>query len=455
MREAMHPKYIKACRICGSRNLVEIVDLGDQHLQGSFLKEGTIAPPRRKLPTRLVRCDVEAGDGACGLVQLAHTFPPSILYANYWYRSGTNRTMRDHLRELVRSAMDMIGKVDRPLTVLDIGCNDGTLLSYYPENTSLFGVDPSDIAREIDIPMTLINGLFPSEQARNAMRGIEFDIVTSIAMFYDLEEPLDFACNVASVLGRDGLWIVEMSYLPLMLLQNSFDTICHEHIEYYSLAVLEHIFSEAGLRVCRAEVNDINGGSIRCFVCHKDVATFDSPDHEQFLRRLRLLEFDMALDTNQPYVAFRNRIAELRDETRILLKSLRQQGRTIHIYGASTKGNVLLQYYGIDHTIIDAAADRNPHKVGGKTLGTEIPIISEEESRRIGPDYYLVLPWHFKEEFVRREYETIRRGATLIFPLPSIQFVSTDNVDTVLEELEQSPDTIEECMFDLVTRCLQ
>jgi hypothetical protein len=243
-----------------------------------------------------------------------------------------------------------------------------------------------------------------------------------------------------------------MSYLPLMLLHNSFDTICHEHIEYYSLAVLEHLLAHAGLRVCRAEVNDINGGSIRCFVCHEDVNKFDSPDYENFLRRLRLMEFEMALDTDRPYAAFRGRIAELRDDMRALLKGLRHQGQAIHIYGASTKGNVLLQYYGIDNTFVQAAADRNPHKVGGKTLGTNIPVISEEESRLMGPKYYLVLPWHFKAEFIRREYELIRKGVTFIFPLPWIEFVGPDNVDAVIQDLEHAPNSIEQRMFDLVMK---
>ena len=446
----MYPRHIKACRICGSSKLVDVVDLGNQHLQGSFVKQGVIEPPRRKFPTRLVRCDAEAGNGACGLVQLAQTFPPSILYTNYWYRSGTNDTMRDHLSGVVKSALAMIGTPGKPFKVLDIGCNDGTLLSYYPEGTELFGVDPSDIALGIELPLTLVNDTFPSDQTSKAFQGVKFDIITAIAMFYDLEDPVDFARHVASVLDKDGLWIIEMSYLPLMLLQNSFDTICHEHIEYYSLAVLEHLLDAAGLRVFRAEVNDINGGSIRCFVCHKDVNKFDSPENRRFLRRLHLMEFEMALDTEEPYAAFRTRISELRTKTRELLNQLRRQGEVIHLYGASTKGNVLLQYYRIDNTMIQAAAERNPHKVGARTLGTEIPIISEEESRRIGPKYYLVLPWHFKREFIQREYELIRQGVTFVFPLPQIELVSADNVDKVLQELDQAPLSIEERMFETV-----
>ncbi|HMK36404.1 MAG TPA: class I SAM-dependent methyltransferase [Desulfomonilaceae bacterium] len=447
----MYPKYLKACRICGSHSLAEIIDLGDQYLQGSFVKEGVIEPPRRKLPTRLVRCDVEAG-GGCGLVQLAHTFPPAVLYTNYWYRSGTNQTMRDHLRGVVESALDVVGRSGTSLTVVDIGCNDGTLLSYYPDGTRLYGVDPSDIAQGIDLPITLVNAMFPSEETKKKFQGLEFDVVTSIAIFYDLEEPTDFARHVASLLSKNGVWIIELSYLPLMLLNNSFDTICHEHIEYYSLAVLEYLLAEAGLRVFRAEINDINGGSIRCFVCHKDINKFDTPEHDLALRRLRLMEFDMALDAEKPYAAFRQRVAELRDESKALLKSLKHQGQTIHVYGASTKGNVLLQYYEIDNTLIEAAADRNLDKVGAKTLGSNIPIISEEESRRMGPKFYLVLPWHFQREFLRREYDMIRNGVTFIFPLPKITFVNRDNVDKILQEIEEAPDSIQQRMFELVMK---
>jgi hypothetical protein len=362
--------------------------------------------------------------------------------------------MRNHLQGVVKSALDMIGKPNRLLTVLDIGCNDGTLLSCYPHGTKLFGVDPSDIAQEIDLPLTLVNAMFPSEQTREEFQGLAFDVITAIAMFYDLDDPTDFARHVASVLHKDGLWIVEMSYLPLMLLNNSFDTICHEHIEYYSLAALEYLLAKADLRVFRAEINDINGGSIRCFVCNKSVKRFDRPDYEHFLRRLRLMEFEMALDTEEPYAAFKGRIAQLRDDMRALLKGLRYQGHVIHVYGASTKGNVLLQYYGIDNTIVEAAAERNPHKVGGKTLGTNIPIISEEESRCMGPKYYLVLPWHFKREFILREYEMIKKGVTFIFPLPLIEFVNADNVDKVIQEMDGVKLTMEQRMFELVKRPL-
>ena len=429
----MHPKYIKSCRVCGSSDLIDIVDLGDQYLQGSFVIEGAIDPPRRKLPTRLVRCDVTANDNACGLVQLAHTFPPAVLYSNYWYRSGTNKTMQNHLSEIASSAQALCKS--SPSSVLDIGCNDGTLLKSYPEGTELCGVDPSDIARSIDVPVNLVNTVFPSQQALEKFKDKEFDIITSIAMYYDLEDPIGFAEGVKKLLANDGIWVVEMSYLPLMLVQNSFDTICHEHLEYYSLAVLEYIFKAAGLRCFKAELNDINGGSIRCYVCHDGASSPGEPEDEDFLQFLRLREFDMALDTESPYEAFRERIVEIKDEAMALLRGLKHQGKKIHIYGASTKGNVLLQWYGIDSSIVDAAAERNKFKVGGKTLGTEIPMISEEDSRAEKPDAYLVLPWHFKPEFLQREEELIKAGTMFIFPLPVLEVVTHENIDAKLQEL--------------------
>jgi NDP-4-keto-2,6-dideoxyhexose 3-C-methyltransferase len=337
--------------------------------------------------------------------------------------------------------LDLSG-ISRPLRVLDIGCNDGTLLKAYPEGTERYGVDPSDIALEAADQFTLVNTTFPSRLAERTFAGLKFDVVTAIAMFYDLEDPVAFARAIADLLHENGVWIIETAYLPLILLQNAFDTICHEHIEYYHLAALERIFAAAGLRVVAADVNEINGGTIRCYVRHDGAEGFGDPGSEDMLRRLRLWEFEMALDTDAPFTAFRNRLNVLRDETRARLWSYRHQGKRIHIYGASTKGNVLLQWYGFDSSLIEAAAERNPHKVGGRTLGTDIPIISEEESRASRPGCYLVLPWHFQREFLRREYDTIKSGAVFLFPLPRVTVVTADTVDAVLAELDRVGDSV-------------
>ena len=384
-------------------------------------------PPLRKLPTQLVRCDVTKDENGCGLLQLAHTFPTEILYSNYWYRSGTNATMRNHLKGIVESCMSIV-KTDKPV-VVDIGCNDGTLLANYPAGAVRYGVDPSDIARGIGGDVKLVNTPFPSERAMTEIPNGGVDIVTSIAMFYDLESPCEFAQAIAKLLKPNGIWVLEMSYLPLMLIQNSFDTICHEHLEYYSLAVLEFIAKSAGMRIFKSEINDINGGSIRCYVCHGADNTLGTPDDHAFMQRLRAIEFEMELDTDAPYLAFQQRAEAVRDTLQHMLVDLRVKGKQVHIYGASTKGNVLLQWCGINRSIVSCAADRNPEKFGAMTLGTEIPIVSEEESRAAKPDYYLVLPWHFKKEFLERERETVMNGTSLLFPLPEIEVVSAENFD--------------------------
>jgi hypothetical protein len=247
--------------------------------------------------------------------------------------------------------------------------------------------------------------------------------VTSIAMFYDLEDPVAFAQSIERYLAAEGIWIVEMSYMPKMLEMNSYDTICHEHLEYYSLAVLEQIMERANLRVVRVEENDINGGSIRCYVAKKDSFKHNNPAWRAEIAAMRQKEFDLELDTDKPYQHFQDRINVHREKLLGLLKKLKSDGKKIHIYGASTKGNTILQWCGIDHRIVDYAADRNPDKFGARTLGTEIPIISEDESRGMKPDYYLVLPWHFEAAFVKRESKLLDEGVGMIFPLPEIRIV--------------------------------
>jgi hypothetical protein len=436
----MHIRHKQHCRVCGNPHLKPVIDLKEQYLQGSFIKDGAQTPPRRKIPTQLVRCDVERNESACGLLQLKHTIPPEILYANYWYRSATNRTMRDHLRAIVESALSIMQPIHK--RVLDIGCNDGTLLKFYTDDYERWGIDPSDIARTIEPPIRLISTIFPSSEARVLLSDLRFDIITSIAMFYDLEDPVGFARAIHDLLDDSGIWIVEMSYMPLMLITNSFDTICHEHLEYYSLSVLQRIMEMAGLRLFKVSTNSINGGSIRCFACKNNYFGYDTAQTRKTIRRLQVTEFEMQLDADAPYFEFQQRIERLREDMNKLLSRIKTEGKSIHIYGASTKGNVLLQWYNIDCFKIEYAADRNIHKDGARTLGTDIKILSEEKSRAMRPDYYLVLPWHFKGEFLEREREAIKAGSTMIFPLPEIHIVNAENLDEQIRSAQESHDNL-------------
>ncbi len=419
----MHLIYRKTCRICGSTALTKVIDLGEQYLQGSFIKPGKEMPASRTIPTELVRCDPTVDEQACGLLQMACSVPPIILYSSYWYRSGMNQTIRDHLKGIADRAIDFIGQEKTKARVLDIGCNDGTLLQNYPEGYIKFGVDPSDIAQEISGDITVVQDVFPSTELTKLVHNGRFDIITSIAMFYDLEDPVSFAKELKALLSEQGIWIFEMSYMPAMLEMNSYDTICHEHLEYYSFAVVESLLKRCGLKVLRVEFNEMNGGSIRYYATHESNFAFKNRDDHRTVRQVRQREFELALDTDKPYKSFQGRIDRHKVELTSLLKNLKRQGKKIHLYGASTKGNTILQWCGIDSTIIDCAADRNPEKDGAKTIGTEIPIVSEEKSRAMRPDYYLVLPWYFRKEFLEREKALLDSGVGFIFPLPTIEIV--------------------------------
>jgi len=417
----MHLIHRKTCRVCGSSALTKVISLGEQYLQGSFVKPGKEIPPTRKILTSLLRCDPVRDENACGLLQMEHSVPPEILYSAYWYRSGTNDTMRKHLKGITEEAISLLS--EKKCSALDIGCNDGTLLKFYPDNFEKYGVDPSDVAQEIQGNITVLQDIFPSEELLEKLHGKKLDIITSIAMFYDLENPIEFTRGIKRVLSPKGIWIFEMSYMPTMLKMNSYDTICHEHLEYYSLAVIEYILKKADMKIFNATLNDINGGSIRCFATHANNFSYKKDEFVQNLKALHQEEFDLELDTDKPYNHFQERINIHKEELNALLKKLKKEGKRIHVYGASTKGNTILQWCGIDNRIIDVAAERNPDKYGAFTLGTDIPIVSEADSRAMNPDYYMVLPWHFKEEFLKREQEMLKKGVGLIFPLPTIDII--------------------------------
>jgi len=424
---------IERCRVCGSTALEPVLDLGEQFLQGAFEIPGHPVPSRERFPLELVRC---AGRDSCGLVQMRHSVPPEILYASYWYRSGTNATMRRHLSGIAESVAALMG--GEQLAVLDIGCNDGSLLHAYPDNFAKFGVDPSNIAASLGPPLQVVNTVFPSEQTREAFSGIEFDGVTSIAMFYDLEDPVGFARSVAEVLAPDGVWVLEVAYLPLMLRFKAFDAVCHEHLEYYSLEVLCRIADMAGLRCFKVDANEINGGTIRLYLAKKGSTRPVLDEDAAVIADLLARESALKLNSDIPFAAFRRRIDEAKSSLMAFIETQRKAGKTFHVYGASTKGNVLLQWYGLDKDVIECAADRNPEKFGARTLGTEIPIVSEEESRTAKPDFYLVLPWHFKREFLERERAILEAGTAMIFPLPEMTVITADTVDAELAAFERT-----------------
>jgi NDP-4-keto-2,6-dideoxyhexose 3-C-methyltransferase len=410
-------KKIQKCRLCGNTELIPVVDLGEQYLTGVFPRENA-ASTLTKGPLRLVKCHGE--DNVCGLLQLEHSYDLDEMYGeNYGYRSGLNANMVRHLYEKVARIRSMATLLPGDL-VVDIGSNDGTTLGAYPSDLLLVGVDPTGAKfRSYYAPhVNLIPDFFSANLLRDKFPGCKAKVVTSFSMFYDLENPLGFAQEVASVLDSDGIWVFEQSYMPLMLERNSYDTICHEHLEYYGLKQIVWLAERAGLKIVDVELNDVNGGSFSVVAAHR---TSKYDDSHGRVARMLTDEEAAGLSCLAPYHAFFDRIKQSRLSLREFVAKANQTGQRICGLGASTKGNVILQYCGFNANDIDVIADVNPDKFGALTPGTWIPIEDEAKVLTSSPDYLLVLPWHFRDFFI---HNPAFAGRQLVFPVPRLEIVT-------------------------------
>jgi len=407
-------KEINKCRISGSYNLLNVLSLGNQFLTGVFPKseDGRITSG----PVDLVWCPDS------GLLQMKQSYCPEEMYGNnYGYRSGLNSSMVNHLQKKIKKLENLVKPTDQEL-VIDIGSNDATSLKAYSGKYMKVGIDPTakKFKEYYTDDLILISDFFTAEKFENIFPKKKAKIITSIAMFYDLEDPVSFVSDIEKCLADDGVWHFEQSYMPSMLRTNSYDTICHEHLEFYSLTVVKTLLERKGLRVIDVQMNDINGGSFAVTAC-KSNASYKS--NMPILNWILSQEQIMELDTIKPYLEFAKRAAQHKRSLTDLIFSLVADGKKIFGYGASTKGNVLLQYCGFTKKEIPFIADVNPDKFGSFTPGSSIPIISEKEARKMKPDYFLVLPWHFKNSILAREEEFILNGGKFIFPLPEIAIV--------------------------------
>ena len=405
---------LSKCRISGSKNLVSVLQLGHQELTGVFPKK--IDDPVTEGPLELVWCPDS------GLLQLAHSFDASEMYGdNYGYRSGLNQSMVRHLTQKIHS-LEKRADLKPGDIVLDIGSNDATSLkAYTTPGLKRYGIDPTGEKFRQYYPddVQLVPDFFSAANYRK-LSDKPASIVTSIAMFYDLDDPIAFARDISSILAPNGIWHFEQSYMPAMLRTVSYDTICHEHLEYYSLGVVQKILEAADMKVVDVQMNAINGGSFAVTAARK---TATVPVNSAVIDWLLGQEERMGLHTPAPYREFEERVFRHRADLVRLLKALRDDGKTVLGYGASTKGNVTLQFCGITANELPAIAEVNTEKFGCYTPGSRIPIVSEAEARAMNPDYFLVLPWHFKEGILQREQEFISRGGKLIFPFPEIEII--------------------------------
>jgi len=411
-------KEIEYCRICGNHQLDLILDLGMLSLTGVFPKSKIEKVPTG--PLNLIKCNENYSNNSCGLVQLRESYNPELMYGqNYGYRSGLNSSMVQHLHNKVKRIIDCVPLNPEDI-IVDIGSNDSTLLQAYPKKTlNLVGFDPTGEKFKKFYPdhITLIADFFTSKSFKSIFGNKKAKVITSIAMFYDLEEPLEFVREVYDILSVDGIWILEQSYLPLMLEVNAFDTICHEHLEYYRLKQIYWMMNKVGFKIIDVEFNQTNGGSFSV-----TVAKLDSPLAEAAsLEKLLAEEEKKGLNTSKPYDEFRKKVFEFKIQIRKLLNKIHNEKEVVLGYGASTKGNVILQFAEITSKDIPYIGEVNADKFGCYTPGSLIPIISEDEAKKMNPDYFFVFPWHFKEFILKKEKTTLNNNTALLFPLPTIE----------------------------------
>jgi len=392
------------CRLCGNSKLEAIFSLGEQYIN-DFVDQSKIGSGL-KAPLEIVHCSV------CDLAQLKHTAPQELLYSRqYWYRSGVTNTMKKELNDVV-SEIEKNYTINDGDIVLDIGANDGTMLSYFSLEVTKVGCEPADnLVNELEKNADLTIHDFWSKEAFykkfNNDTSVKAKVITAIGMFYDLDDPITFVSDIEQVLDDDGVFVAQLMTLAPMLEKNDLGNICHEHIEFYSYKSLLYMYDKCGLEITNVTENNVNGGSYRIFARKKKNNSIAYPEKAG----------------KKDLINFKNRIDGIKKECIDFITKEKKRGKTIHAYGASTKGNVILQYFGLNTDTIDFASERSPEKFGKFTIGSWIPIISEEESRKLQPDYYFVLPWAFFDEMYERELEWRKSGGKFIVPFPEFRVV--------------------------------
>ncbi|MDC1151868.1 methyltransferase domain-containing protein [Pelagibacteraceae bacterium] len=403
---------IKRCRSCNKSNIKKLFSLGNLCFTGKF---PSINQEIRKEPIDLVICK------NCELVQLGHNFDLKYLYGpDYGYRTGINKTMLDHVCRVVKTLTKKT-QLKKNELVLDIASNDGSLLNFYDKKIITFGIDPilNKYIEEYKNINYKISDFFSLKSITNKTKK-KFKIITALSVFYDAINPNKFIKDAKCLLSEDGIFLLEFADLASIIENKMFDTICHEHLEYYSSKVIIDLCKRNDLRVFDIKKNDINGSSKQYYICHSQSKY---KNDQNVINKILNSEKNLKLSDPKTFKNFINTINASKQKLVNFLKKAKKIGKTVHAYGASTKGNVLLQYYKINNKMIDCVAERNKNKYNLYTPGTNIKIISEVLSRFDNPDYYLVLPWHFKKEILIREKNIRKKGTKFIFPLPNLKII--------------------------------
>lgn len=405
---------IKKCRCCKSSNFQEIIDFGNMFLSTSFTEKNS---KNNFVPMKLIYCK------ECYLVQLYHNYESKKIYnENYGYRSGINKSMNLHLENIVNDAKKIINLNNNDV-VLDIASNDGTLLKKYKsKKITKIGIDPTinKFKKLYNSDILTLADYFDSKKFFKISKNLKAKIITSIAVFYDVPEPDRFIKDIKKILNENGVWVLEQSYLPFLIKNNAYDSICHEHLTYFMVYQINFLLKKFNLKIYDIKSNSMNGGSIRIFISHNKS---NLKINKKNIDKILSLEKKIIRSPSKTFKSFKKNIELSKKNLFSYILKLKKMNKTIHIYGASTKGNIILQYCKLDNSFIEFAADRNKDKIGKKTAGTNIKIISEMMSRKMNPDYYLVMPWHFKEEFLKREKIFLKKGGKFIFPLPKVTVV--------------------------------
>ena len=394
-----------SCRLCGHHTLDEVFSIGNQYIN-DFVEESQLGQGIRA-PLEIVHCK------NCDLAQLKHTAPQELLYSRqYWYRSGVTDTMKAELKNIVDEVQSSVSLTEGDI-VLDIGANDGTMLEFFDKSIVTVGCEPANnLVEELSTRCDITIHDFWSESVyfdAIKQKGLtkKAKVVSAIGMFYDLDDPIAFVSDIEKVLDEDGIFVAQLMTLAPMLEKNDLGNICHEHIEFYSYESLVYMYEKCNLEIFKVSENSVNGGSYRIYARKLKNGSIAYPEKA----------------TKQDLLDFKNRIDGIKKQCVDFLQKEKDAGKTIHIYGASTKGNVILQYFDLNTDLIDFAAERSPEKFGRYTVGSWIPIISEDESRKMQPDYYFVLPWAFFDEMYSRESEWLSKGGKFIVPFPDFRIV--------------------------------